>query len=193
MIPEPELEAWRAAWRTPGPTEAPSGFDMQCAQHRQERRLRRNYLLNLAAAVLLIALAGWVLSSNFNYEALVWSIVVVLTTAGATAFQVWNWRTLWRTAARSVTDYADLYEQRCRATLRMVRFGYGLLALQLTIATPWLTWDFARHEISAARFALAMTVLALLAVGFLAQFRKTRRQTLQELAKVEDFRRELRD
>src|SRR5262249_28427425 len=86
---------------------------------------------------------------------------------GATTFYIWNWRTLWQTAARSVTEFADRYEQRCLAKLRMVRFGYALLALQTSISVSWLAWDFARHEIPAARFAFATGLLALLIAGFI--------------------------
>jgi hypothetical protein len=189
MNPETDLDAWREAWRKQV-TESPESFDVRRAQ-RQERQLRRQYLLNIATAIGFVVLAVWMLRTNFSYETAVWSVVVVLTTAGATAFQIWNWRTLWKTAGRSVSDYADLYEQRCLATLRMVRFGYGLLVLQSTISVPWLTWDFVRHEIPAARFALAMGLLALLAAGFIIWFRKSRRRALRELARVAEFRREL--
>ncbi len=191
MNQEPELEDWRAAWQTPAEQNPPAHFDVRAEQRRQERRLRRNYFLNLAGAAALLAMAGWVLRTRFSAEAVVWSAVVALTTAGATAFQIWNWRTLWTRAARSVNDYADLYEQRCAATLRMVRFGYGLLAVQLTIAAPWLAWDFARGEMSAARFAFAMALLGMLTAAFLLRFRKTRREASRELARVEEFRREL--
>jgi hypothetical protein len=191
MNPEPELEAWRQAWRTPVQTNRPAAFDVRRAHRRQERRLRLHYLLNMVTAIAFVALVVWVLRTNFSYEAIVWSIVVVLTTAGATAFQIWNWRKLWKTAAYSVTDYANVYEHRCRSTLRMVRFGYGLLALQSAISVPWFTWDFVRHEIPAVRFALAMGLLAALAAGFIVWFRKSRRDALRELAQVAEFRREM--
>jgi hypothetical protein len=38
--------------------------------------------------------------------------------------------------------YADIHEKRSLATLRAMRFGYWFLVLQLSIAVPWLTWDF---------------------------------------------------
>jgi len=192
MNPEPELEAWRTAWQTPVEAEN-KRFDIRGAQSRQERRLRMQYVMGLATSAALIGLALYVLHSNFSIETAIWAAVVILTTVGATAFQVWNWRMLWTTAARSVQDYADLYEQRCLATLRMVRFGYALLAVQSSIAGPWLTWDFVRHELSAAHFAIGMGILAMLVLVFLVQFRKTRGRALSELRQVQDFRRELRE
>ena len=191
MNPEKELENWREAWRTPAQTVSPAGFDVKRAHRGQERRLRRSYVQNLATAIALFTLVVWVLRTNFSAEAVVWASVVVLTTAGATTFQVWNWRILWRTAARSVSDYANVYEERCLAELRMVRFGYGLLALQTSITVPWLTWDFLRGEIPAVRFAISMGLLALLIAGFLIYFRFSRRRALRELAQVAEFRREL--
>jgi hypothetical protein len=192
MNPEPELDAWRKAWRTPAQIGCPTaGFDVRRAHSRQERRLRRDYLLSLTTAIGLVALVVWVLRTSFSAEAVVWAAVVVLTTAGATAFQVWNWRTLWKTAARSVSDYANLYEHRCLAELRAVRFGYGLLALQTSITAPWLTWDFARGEIPAVRFAIGMGLLALLIAGFIIYFRMSRRRAVRELAQVTEFRQEM--
>ncbi len=192
MNPEPELEAWRTAWRTPVEADTRQ-FDIRGEQSRQERRLRMQYLMGLATAVTLIGVALYVLHTNFRVETAIWAAVVIVTTVGATGFQVWNWRTLWRTAARSVQDYADLYEQRCLAMLRMVRFGYVLLVVQSSIAAPWLTWDFARHELPAANYAIGMGILAVLALVFVAQFRKTRRRALSELRLVQDFRRGLRE
>jgi hypothetical protein len=96
---------------------------------------------------------------------------------------------LWKTAGESVLDYADVYEKRCIATLRSVRFGYAFLALQLAIAVPWLTWDFTRREISPARYAFSMGVLAALTVAFMGWFRRSRRRAVRELIEVTEFRR----
>jgi hypothetical protein len=134
-----------------------------------------------------MALPLWILRDHFDAEALAWSAVVWLTTLGVTMFQIRNWRGIWRTSARPVADYAAIYQARCLATLRAVRFGYAFLALQVAIAVPWLTWDFLRGSISGSRYALAMAILAALTIAFLFWFRASRRRARRESAEVKEY------
>src|SRR5262249_47071116 len=129
--------------------------------------------------------------SHFDFEMLLWATVVCITSAGAAAFQIWNWRGLWKTSGQSVADYAEAYEQRCHAMLRAVRFGYRFLALQLAITAPWLTFDFLRGAIPPGRYVFALGFLALFTGVFLMSFRLSRRRTIRELAEVRNFRREV--
>lgn len=187
MSMEPELEILRAAWTaSPG-----SETNVSRAGWRgRERSLRVQYVLELVFAAALIGFAVVFVRRHFDWEALVWAAVVCFTTIGAAAFQIWNWRSLWRSSGQSLADYAEAYERRCRATLRAVRFGYRFLALQLAISTPWLTIDFLRGEITPSRYAFSMGVLALLTITYLFAFRQMRRRAMRELAAVGDFRRE---
>jgi len=187
MAADSELDLWRSAWTAAVAVESPAPFDVRAAGLRQERRLRIRYLLNLAVAAALAALPLWVLRDNWRVEAVVWAAVVWITTLIATAFEIWNWRTLWRTAAHSVTEYAGVYEARCHATLRAVRFGYAFLALQLAISLPWLTLDLVRGEMTAARYIAAVIVLGTFTAIFILWFRVSRRRALAELAQVKDF------
>ena len=84
-------------------------------------------------------------------------------------------------------------ETRCIATLRAVRFGYAFLALQFAIAAPWLTWDFARRQIFAARYAFCLVLLGTLTVAFIIWFRRSRQRVLLELTQIKEFRRALCD
>jgi hypothetical protein len=72
-----------------------------------------------------------------------------------------------------------------------MRFGYWLLALQVAIAAPWLTWDFGRHQMSTTRYAVGLEVLALLVVAFVAWFARTRRRPLKKIIQIEEFRSSL--
>jgi len=193
MNSESELDRWRSAWTSGVRAEVPAPFDLTAAHRRQERRLRIHYILNMVVAVALIVFAALVLRCNPRAEVLVWAVVVWLTTLGSTAFYIWNWRALWRTAAKSVRDYADVCETRCIATLRAVRFGYAFLALQFAIAAPWLTWDFARGQIFAARYAFCLVLLGTLTVGFIVWFRRSLQRALLELTQIKEFLRALCD
>ncbi len=178
MSNEPELEQWRTVWTSAAPGEMS-----------QVRRYRRGYIANLLFAALLIVFAALVLLANSRPEVFAWAVVVWLTTIGATAFYIWNWRELWRSAGQSVQDYASACEHRCRAALRAVRFGYLFLALQVTIAVPWLTYDFVQGEISPARYAIKIVCVAVLIAAFIAWFGRSRRRALDELARISEFLR----
>jgi hypothetical protein len=183
---EPELDALRAAWTAPAGEESSGAFPI--GRHRRERGLRVRYVVELVSGAALIWFAVAFLRRHFDVETLLWAAVVCMASLGATAFQVWNWRGLWKNSGRSVTEYAEAYERRCQAMLRAVRFGYRFLALQLAISAPWLTFDFLRGAITPGRYALAMGLLALLTAGFLVSFRISRSRAEKELAEVRDFR-----
>jgi hypothetical protein len=91
-----------------------------------------------------------------------------------------------------VLNYADVCETRCIATLR-VRFGYALLALQFAIAAAWLTWDLARGQILAVRYAFCLVLLGTLTLAFIIWFRRSRQRALLELTQIKEFRRPLCD
>jgi hypothetical protein len=186
MNSESELDQWRATWIA-APLNPSRLFDPRAAANRQELLLRIRYILNLAFAACLIAFPLWILHGDSGIEALAWSAVVWLTTLGVAVFQIWNWRDLWRTSTRSVSDYAAIYQSRCLASLRAIRFGYAFLAAQVAIAAPWLTWDLFRREIPATRYAFGMGVLAALTIAFLTWFGISRRRAHRELAEVKEY------
>lgn len=188
MNTESELEVWGTTWRAPLAELIVPAFDFGAEHRRQEWRLRFHYVFGLCFAVLLTCYAAVVLHRDFRAEVLAWAVVVWVTTAGATAFSVWNWRGLWNASGRSVLEYADLYEKRSLATLRAMRFGYWFLVLQLSIAAPWLTWDFLRHELPPVRYALSMASLAVLTIVYVVWFAVLRRRSVMELHRVEEFR-----
>ena len=185
-----ELEVLRAAWNEPPRTVIPA-FQFRAEYRKQERWMRVRYVAGLGFAVALIGYAALVLRSNFRPEVLAWAVVVWVTTVGATAFSVWNWGGLWQAAGHSVGDYAVIYENRNRAMLRAMRFGYGFLALQLSISAPWLTLDFMRHEMTVSSYAAGVGSLALLTIAFLLWFKWSSRRAWLELRRVAEFRRGL--
>ena len=73
-------------------------------------------------------------------------------------------------------------------TLRAVRFGYALLALECAIVAPWFTWDLVRGEIGVARFAFAMGLAAAIAIVFVVSFQWSKRRALAELSQVQEYR-----
>jgi len=186
-----ELEIWRAAWKTSPAERSIKSLDLHLEYRRQERRLRIRYIFNAVFAVLLICLAAVDLHSHHRLEVLIWALVVWITTLGATAFNIWNWRTLWKAADKSVLDYASTFEKQCLASLRAVWFTYSFLAVQLAIAVPWLTLDFWRHELAAVPYMLSMGFLAVLSIAFIVSCRRMRSRALLDLKQIEEFRRDL--
>jgi hypothetical protein len=188
-----ELESWRKSWKSVAAANPIGAFDLRREARRHERRLRARHVLSLGFAVALITFAAYFLQHHFNRETIAWAIVVWGTTLAATAFSVSNWRVLWKAMDRSTAEYLAAYRARCNATLRAVRFGYRFLAVQLAISVPWLTWDLYRGRGSgrfgAPQYGFSMGLLALLTAAFLFAFRRSRRQALRDLSRLEEFER----
>jgi hypothetical protein len=186
-----ELESWRATWKNATAAQPEASFDLWREARRHERRLRAQYVSSLGFAVALMGFAALVLRRNNTVETLVWAIVVWLTTLLATAFSIQNWRVLWRSVDQSTADFVAAYRGRCVAMLRAVRFGYGLLACQLTISVPWLTLDFhhsgASGRFGPGRYAFSIGLLGLLTAAYLYAFRRFRCRAMRELARLEEF------
>jgi hypothetical protein len=77
---------------------------------------------------------------------LVWALVIWILTFLAAGYSLWNWRLLWTAEAKPACEYAQIYEKYCLAGLRYLRFGYYLLAANLAIALPWISWKFFRSD-----------------------------------------------
>lgn len=190
MSAEPELELLRAAWRESGRQSAAGGIDERSHRRRVHiLRLRRSSSLAFALALIVFAVTR--ARRDFEPETLIWALVVCATSAAAAAFEIRNWRGLWKDSGQSVADYLDAYEKHCRAALRAVAFGYRFLAFQLSITVPWLTFDFLRGQTSVRSYAIGLGVLALLTASFLFTFRRSRSKALRELSQVQTFRRKL--
>lgn len=193
-----ELDVWRLAWKAETePVKRDSAFDVRQEAMRQQRRLQTRHILELCFAVVLIGFAAFYLKRNFSSETLVWAIVIWILTLGATAFSIWNWRALWTASNQSTSAYAAAYRRRCMAGLRAIRFGYRLLALELVIVVPWLTSDFYKGgssgEFRVRAYLIRLGLVAFLAGAYLFAFRRSRRRTLLELARLEEFERGLPD
>lgn len=197
MSAESDLDSWRRVWKGAATEERPKAIDIRREAMHNERRLKRKHILELSFAAVLIIFGVFVLAHNFNAETLAWAIVLWVLTLGATAFSIWNWRSLWKGANQSTFEYTAAYRKRCMASLRAIRFGYGLLAVDLMVGAPWLTWDFFRNGASGGfgmrGYATGLGLLALLTTVFLVGFRRSRRRTMSELARLEEFEHSLLD
>ena len=140
-----EMETWRDAWKAPEGTSAqPRILDMRREVRRKEFRLRALHLLEFASALVLLAFSYLVVQRYPSTEMVLWAVVIWILTLLAAGYSFWNWRLLWTAERRSAREYAQIYEKYCVAGLRHIRFGFGLLAVNLAIAIPWISWKFFR-------------------------------------------------
>jgi hypothetical protein len=188
-----ELDVWRDAWQAPEETTPlPAAFDLRKETRRQERNLRARYIFSCVFALGLLIFS--VYAVHRHMQGLLWAAVVWLTTFIAIGFSIWNWRTLWNATSASTSEFAALYEKRCFATLRAVRFGYAFLAMQLAIVIPWLSWDFYRGGTSGnfgiVPYLRSMAVLVCLSAAFIFSFARARRRTLIELERLQECQKD---
>ncbi len=142
------------------------------------------HIAELTMAVVFLVFSAIVVWKRPGVESYVWAAVVWAGTIVATAFSLWNWRSLWTADLKSVAEFTEHYRKRCLAGLRAVRFGRAFLVVQIAITVPWLTADYLRRQISGISFALAMLVLALFTVGFVLFFAHVQRRNSLELKEL---------
>lgn len=185
MTGDMELREWRAEWMSLSRTCEKSPADIRRNAVRQQRRLRFWHVLELLAAIVFLAFSGMAVKRDPGLEICLWAATVWAATVAVTAFSIWNWRILWNSNLKSVSEYALEYKKICVARLRAARFGMGFLATQVAIAVPWLTWDYLRQRTSGIVFAESLAVIAGLVLGFCVVFIHHRRTATRELAEVD--------
>jgi hypothetical protein len=193
MTIDSELETWREVWIHPSEvSEQPSSFDIRRALQRKEFRLRALHLLEFAWALFLLGFSFAVARRYPTTEMFVWALVIWTATLTATAYSVWNWRSLWLAERKSTSEYVRIYERHCVAGLRQIRFGYCFLAANLVIVIPWVSWRFFRSgdavPLSLMAYLISMGLVAGLTVGYLFWFSRSRRNRLRELEQLRRYK-----
>ena len=183
-----EFNGWRAEWQTQVEPSLANAADVRRKALSQQRRLRAGNVLELLAGVTFLAVSTAVAWKVPSVEAFLWAGAVWLTTLIVSAFSVWNWRILWNTNLKSVSEFAQEYEKRCRAEARAAHFGKRFIFLQALISVPWLTWDYHRGHLSISIFIGAVLLLIVLSLGFWAMFSHYRRAALRELNGIREIR-----
>ena len=182
--PDGEIESWRVAWTASAEvaSSAPAEFRRKAVQ--RQRSLRMQHIAELTMAIVFLVFSAIVVSRSPGVEAYVWAAVVWAGTIVATAFSLWNWRSLWTADLKSVAEFTEHYRKRCLAGLRAVRFGRAFLVVQIAITVPWLTADYLRRQMSGTSFALAMLFLSLFTAGFVLFFAHVQRRNSRELKEL---------
>jgi hypothetical protein len=198
MNTDAELENWRELWHLPSETlEQLDQFDVRTAVKLKVLRLKVFHTLEYAWALFLLGFSFKVAWNVNTTEMYVWAVVIWASTLGATAYSIWNWRSLWRAEQKSASEYVRTYQRHCVAGLRQVRFGYYFLAVSLAITVPWLSWKFFRSgpgkDLSLSAYLVSMGVIAGLTVAYLLWFRRSRRNRLRELEQLMQYEKILNE
>jgi uncharacterized membrane protein YidH (DUF202 family) len=193
-----EMETWRDAWKAPeGTSGQPRILDMRREVRRKECRLRALHLLEFASALVLLAFSYLVAQRYPSTEMVLWAVVIWILTLLAAGYSLWNWRSLWTAERRSAREYAQTYEKYCVAGLRHIRFGVCLLAMNLILAIPWISWKFFRSartgHFGIVAYLISIGLIAGLTAGFLFWFSKSRRNRLRELEELRQYRKSLEE
>jgi hypothetical protein len=197
MIGDSEMETWREAWKCPEETPGQPGIlDIRREVRRKEFRLRALHLLEFAWALFLLAFSYVVAQRYPSRGTLLWALVIWVLTVLAAGYSLWNWRLLWTAETRSAREYAQIYEKYCVAGLRHIRFGCYLLAANLAIAIPWISWKFFRSgpgQFGIGTYAISLGLIAGITAGYLFWFSRSRRNRLRELEQLRQYRRSLEE
>ena len=198
MTSDSEMETWREAWKAPeGPSGQPGILDMRREVRRKEFRLRALHLLEFVSALVLLAFSFLVVQRYPSTEMVLWAVVIWILTLLAAGYSFWNWRLLWTAERRSAREYAQIYEKYCVAGLRHIRFGFCLLAVNLAIAIPWISWKFFRSartsHFGIVAYLISIGLIAGLAAGYVFWFSRSRRNRLRELEQLRQYRKSLEE
>ncbi len=184
-----ELDEWKSLWQTE--TEIPADL-----RHKANRQLRRMRIMLIGDVAVTIVMGGaviaWAITSKEPPVRLLASWVW-LTLIAAWLFRWFNDRGNWSGTAPNTEVFLQLLQRRYRATLRNMKFGYALGAVQLLFSSTWVyfelnrsgpitVWEFLTLKASLAAW-LCIVLLLTGAVWFSHKLE-------QELAYVEILQRE---
>ena len=177
MIPDLELESWRAQWQADA--EVPA--DLRGKVARDTRYMR----IMVALEVLVTVTIGggsivWA-ALEPRTEMLVLAVAVWIFLAAAWTFAVITRRGAWRPATVTTADFIDLSIRRCRGKLAATRFGVGLYFVEMAFCLTWLYRDPARRVPGPAIVFGVVTPMFLIG---LARFRRNARRELARLQEL---------
>jgi len=192
MNTDHELAQWRASWQAEETASASgAAVDVRRIVATQRRRMAASHIFGTIFAAALLIFSGVMAYRDSSTERLAWAAVIWTLTLVATGFLIRNWRGLWTEDDNSSSAFLALARQRCHASLRAVRFGYWLVAIELVIALPWLSWDYLAFkrprgaDPSGTLTALGATIL--LAAIYWTFFAFQRRRKLREMHRLEEL------
>ena len=179
MIPDLELESWRAQWQADA--QVPADLRRKVALG------TRNMRLMLAAELLVTVTMGggsilWAILEP-RAEMLVLAIAVWIFLAAAWTAAIVTRRGTWYPAALTTADFIDLSIRRCRGKQAGTRFGLVLYFAEMAFCLTWLYRDPARRVPAPAIVFAVATPLFLIG---LARYRRSLRAELASLKQLVD-------
>jgi hypothetical protein len=184
MSLDPELRAWQEGWKAGSKPVAGDTADIRAEAARQESRLRLRFAAESVVALLLLIGSFVVAWIDRRAEMIFWAGYVWVATLMASAFSVWNWQTLWKASATSVSDFTALYRSRAFASIRAATTGIWLLGVQVGVVIVWFATDLAGRRIRVSKFAEAMALLVLLTLLIGFGLIRLRAKAMQELRRI---------
>lgn len=177
MIPDLELESWRAQWQADA--EVPADL------RRKVARDTRFMHVMLALEVLVTVTIGggsivWA-ALEPRAEMFVLAAAVWIFLAAAWTFAIVTRRGAWSPAAVTTADFIELSIRRCRGKLAAMRFGLGLYFAEMAFCLTWLYRDPAR------RVPAPAIVFGVVTPVFLIGLARFRRNTRRELARLREL------
>jgi hypothetical protein len=177
VIPDLELESWRAQWQADA--EVPA--DLRRKVGRDTRHMR--ILLALEVLVTVTIGGGSIVWAALEprAEMFVLAAAVWMFLAAAWTFAIVTRRGAWSPAAVTTADFIELSIRRCRGKLAAMRFGVGLYFAEMVFCLTWLYRDPARRVPAPAIIFAVVTPVFLLALA------RSRRNTQRELARLQEL------
>jgi hypothetical protein len=141
-----ELSEWAADWQAAEP-DLESSEQIRHYVKRHGRLVRSWMVTDFVIGIIalpILAYLGWVTESDIERTAM---IALASITVAAVGFGWWNWRSVLRSSATSVSDYVAISGERLRRMRLAWRLGWIILAAQVIVFIIWI-WD---HLYSGAR------------------------------------------
>ncbi|MGQ0430732.1 MAG: hypothetical protein ACT4UQ_12440 [Gammaproteobacteria bacterium] len=176
---DPDLDRWTAAWREGTPQAA----GLAIKARRERRWLLAWIIADWTTGMALIGFAAWLWFADGSATMRFAAAGIVILTIAALAFTTLNWRGSLAGAHASAAEFLALAEQRSRARLRYIRFGWWVLAADAVVIAG-AHW-FLYVEEGAARlpvmFGTAAAAIAA-AAGILFWWGRRERRRAERLA-----------
>lgn len=151
----------------------------------QRRRMWWCVAAEVSVSVAYVAVVTWALWSIPGAWARLFAADVALLLVAAWAFALWNRRGTWRPLGETTESYLALSRLRCRRRLQAIRFGWVLLAAQVTTVAAWVLAKGAASPFPRSVVALLLPLAVV--IGFAWALDHGRRRVTRELAELAEL------
>lgn len=194
MSHDREWGTWQEDWKVQiGPEPARHSLDLRRRVKRETMKMTLCLMTEVVLSVSFLLYCVWRLLRFPEPSSVVLLVAAIIFVAAAQGFSIAVKRGQWQPVDRTARSFLDLSRQRCRTTLKSLRFAWQLLVAEYLFLTAWgiLRFGELQREARLMRYLLVYSLAALFGVGLWIWTVRKRKRTERELETLDAIEKEM--